>query len=416
MNMSKRTLLILSGGTEAVEGIRIAREMGLNVVVCDLNPNAPGRRLADWFICADIYNPIDVASKVLHFARRHRIDGVITIASDAVRSVAEVVELLALPGMSRYTAFVTTEKFVMKKVLARKGVPLPNFASVESVEELREKIGEFRRAVIKPVDSRGARGVIRVTPQDDLEDAFFRAVSHSPSGRLIMEEWLDGPQLSAEAVVVRGRLYPCGVADRNYSRLDETYPYVIEDGGETPSRFSPQMDGRIKDTLQAAAEAIGLEDGVIKADMVLQGDRPFIIEVASRLSGGFFSTITIPLVYGINIIGLAIQLALGMDVLPPERLRPRSFQANRFIFTGPGTVTRVVAPSEREIPDYVKYFHIGVKEGDNLEEITDHTKRRGSVLVCAATREEAIERAEHLIGSIHIDVDAHRRLNDTCEV
>ncbi len=419
MNLIERgekTLLILSGGTEAVEGIKIAKEMGLNVIVCDRNPDAPGRLLADWFICADIYNPIDVTSKVLHFARYHTIDGVMTIASDAVRSVAELTELLRLPGISKDTAFITTEKLVMKKVLSESGVPVPRFAGIQSVEELREKIEDFERAVIKPVDSRGARGVIRVTPQDNLEEAFHRAIRHSPSGRLIIEEWLNGPQISAEAVVVKGRVYLCGVADRNYSRLDETYPYVIEDGGETPSRFSPRIDESIKEVLQDVAGAIGLEDGVIKADIVLEEGVPVIIEVASRLSGGFFSTITIPLVYGINIIGMAVLLALGMEVTPPETLKLLSYQANRFIFTEAGTVTKILAPQEDELPDYVKYFSINAKEGDQLEPITDHTKRRGSVLVCADSREEAIERAELIINSIYIEVDTHRQLTDMCEV
>ncbi len=412
----KKTLLVLSGGVEAVEGIRIAKQMGLDVVVCDINPRAPGRALADWFICADIYNPVDVASKVLRFAKKRRIDGVITIASDAVRAVAEVAELLRLPGISRSTAFVTTDKFIMKKVLAQKGVPVPGFASVGSVDEIREKIRAFERAVIKPVDSRGARGVIRVTPQEDLEEAFSRAIRHSPSKRLIIEEWLDGAQISAEALVIRGRVYLCGIADRNYSRLKETYPYVIEDGGETPSRFSPRIDESIREVLQDTADAIEIEDGVIKADIVLREGSPVIIEVASRLSGGFFSTITIPLVYGINITGMAILLALGLKVTPPDKLRPVCYQANRFIFTGPGTVTKIIAPEVEELPDYVKHLNIGVKEGDQLEEITDHTKRRGSVLVCADSRKEAIERAELLIRKIRIEVDTAKTQTRMCRM
>jgi biotin carboxylase len=401
-----KTLLILSGGVEAVKGIEIAKTMGLTIVLVDGNPNAPGRVLADAFIEANIYDSAAVLSAVAAFEGKGKIDGVITVASDAVRSVAAVAEYLGLPGISKETAFLSTEKFEMKLRFKESSIPVPGFASIGSVDELIANGGRWAKAVLKPVDSRGARGVVRIDAETDLQWAYAYSCGFSPSKKLILEEWIAGPQLSTESLVVDGKTYLCGVADRNYTRLSEAYPYVIEDGGETPSRFSPAIDERLTKLLDSAARALGIENGVLKGDIVLneaEGNAPYIIEVATRLSGGFFSTITIPLVYGINIVEHAIALSLGLTPPLSESLTLLCCQANRFLFLKPGTVTSVDAPPEDSLPEYVKYFELNAAKGDVVSVIENHTERRGSVLVYGETRGEAVKRAESIIASIRVE-------------
>ena len=87
MGSLKKTLLILSGGIEAIEGIKIAKKMGLRTVVCDGNKNAPGKSYGDEFLVANIYDPYEIKNVVSEYSKKKSIDGVITIASDAVRSV-----------------------------------------------------------------------------------------------------------------------------------------------------------------------------------------------------------------------------------------------------------------------------------------------------------------------------------------
>ncbi|MBE9529359.1 MAG: ATP-grasp domain-containing protein [Proteobacteria bacterium] len=403
-----KTLLILSGGVEAIKGIEIAKAMGLKVVVVDGNPDAPGRVLADAFIEANIYDPSAVVRMIAAYEGREKVDGVITVASDAVRSVAAVAEFLGLPGISKETAFLSTEKFEMKLRFEESSIPVPGFVSIGSIDELIANVGRWPKAVLKPVDSRGARGVVRIGAEDDLQWAYAYSCGFSPSKRLILEEWIEGPQLSTESLVVDGKTYLCGVADRNYSRLPEAYPYVIEDGGETPSRFSPMIDEQLTKLLDSAANALGIESGVLKGDIVLneaEGNAPYIIEVATRLSGGFFSTITIPLVYEINIVERAILLSLGQLPPLPERLTPICFQANRFLFLPPGTVANVCGPETDQLPEYVKYFELNAAVGDVVPNIENHTMRRGSVLVNAETRGEAVTRAESIITSIEVEVE-----------
>src|SRR5579862_9737492 len=238
-----RTILIVGGGIEAVEGVRVAKEMGLRVVVLDRNPGAPARAGADAFVKADVYNGVEAAEAVRQFAVDQPVDGVIALAVDAPLTVAHIAAALKIPGPSIETAELATDKLRMKECFQRTGIPIPWFSAVRDADHLREIFAASKRPlVMKPVDSRGSRGVLRIDKTVDLGWAYEHSHSFSPSGQVMVEEWLDGPQISTESVIYDGRSALCGTGDRNYDRLAETFPYVVEDGGGCPSHLSPDLD------------------------------------------------------------------------------------------------------------------------------------------------------------------------------
>ena len=313
------------------------------------------------------------------------------MAADNPVSVAYVASFLSLVGPSRETAKLATDKLLMKSVFSRNGVSIPWFRAVQSPAEIKSILEERGDTyVLKPTDSRGSRGVVRVSKSSDVDYAWEFSRPYSVSGGMILEEWLEGPQLSTESLVWQGRSYLCGVADRNYNRLDSLFPHVVEDGGETPSRFSPEIDSSLDELITKAARAIGLENGTIKGDIVLTEKGPVVIEVAARLSGGYFATDTIPLVYDYPIVKEAIKIVLGeTPVLPNKPLQNRVFQANRFLFLAPGKVKSITGPSTED-PD-IAIFKIYVREGQIIPETTNHTQRGGMVL-CEIGRASCRER------------------------
>ena len=159
-----KTLLIVSGSVQAAAAAQRAKEMGLYVVVSDRNPQAPGFAFADSCIIADVYGPDESAAAAMRFSRKLRkIDGVICVAADAPMTVAAINERLGLPGISRKSAAMACDKLAMKAQFLAAGVPVPWFAEVATPQALtRVAIERGRNLVIKPVDSRGSRGVQRV--------------------------------------------------------------------------------------------------------------------------------------------------------------------------------------------------------------------------------------------------------------
>ncbi len=323
-----KNILIISGGVEALPIIESAREMGLRVVVSDADPSAPGFALAHESIVASTYD----AEETLRLARvsneGRRIDGVISAAADVPVTVAAVAEGLGLPGPSLSSARLASDKFLMKKVFKDMGVPVPWFALVKGAEELKTFIeAQDKPLVIKPVDSRGARGVVRLSNGVDPTWAYFEALKNSPSGRVMAEEWVDGEQLSTESVVAGGAVATPGLSDRNYEYIERYAPYVIENGGDLPARHWPGELSAIDRVILRVARAFGIDNWTIKGDIVMTGRGPVLIEAAPRLSGGYFCTHTIPISTGVNIVEAAILLGLGVKV-DLDEYRPAF---NRFV-------------------------------------------------------------------------------------
>ncbi|KIH75711.1 Biotin carboxylase [Geoalkalibacter ferrihydriticus] len=401
-----KTLWIVSGGAEAMPGIRRAKDMGLHVVVSDGSPKAPGALLADSFVLASTY---DVNATVKAAKRYHReqrpVDGVISVAADVPLTVASVAAALGLPGIPLETAQLAADKLAMKRRFAEKNIPIPWFQAVDSSEHLHELIRQRGfPLVIKPVDSRGARGVLRLSEKVDLDWAFQHARDNSPTGRVMVEEYLSGPQISTESLLLTGKAYTPGFSDRNYEFLECFSPYIIENGGEQPSALSPSDQETVKRCAEAAGRAMGIGAGIAKGDMVLTSEGPKVIEIAARLSGGWFSTDQIPLATGIDLVGAAISVALGGSP-SDEELTPRYRRgvAIRYFFPEPGIITAIHnIEKARQIPGVYKLdFFLG--PGEKVEPVTNHTKRCGYVITSGADRSEALSRAAEVIGTVRIE-------------
>ena len=403
--MSK-TLLMVGGGIEALPGIRMAKEMGLHVVVSDQNLDAPGFALADDRLIVDTY---DVPGTVEAAKRYHQnsrpLHGVICIASDVPHTVASVSQELGLPGIPLEAARLAMDKLAMKQKFIRDGVPVPWFSPVESIEHLREIVDrKGLPLVIKPVDSRGARGVLRLTAQVDLDWAYQLSRSHSPTQRVLVERFLPGPQISTETMMLDGEAFTPGFSDRNYEFLERFAPHVIENGGELPSHLPPTVQQDVQQVVKQTALSMGVRTGVVKGDIVVSNGEPYVIELAARLSGGYFCTHEIPLNTGVQFVEHAIRLSLGERV-HSSNLEPR-FQvgvAQRYLFHEPGCVVRVSNVEEAAKLPGVAFCDVKVGVGDIIQAIDSHPTRAGMVIATGGDRHDAIAKASAAIEAIHIE-------------
>lgn len=403
--MEKKTLLIVSGGIEAADAARRAKEMGHTVVVSDRDPHAPGFAFADSCLIADVYGPAETAAAAERYSRKiRRIDGVLCVAADAPVTAATVAQRLRLPGLPLHVAELACDKLAMKKAFRSAGVAAPWFAEVATPQELqRIAVERGRDLVIKPVDSRGSRGVQRVAQVSDLTAAFMLARSHSPSERVMVEQYLPGPQISTESIVMDGVCYTPGFSDRNYEYLERYAPFFIENGGDLPSHLPAAIQDKVKDLVGRAASALGVTCGTVKGDIVVHDGEPYVIELAARLSGGFFCTREIPLNTGVDFIGAAIRLALGETVSPGE-LTPRHQTAvvQRYAFPRPGTVTHVRGEDDARKIAGIAEVVVTARPGDVIAPAGDKRPSAAMVLATGQTREAALKAANDALALIEI--------------
>src|ERR1700742_885843 len=283
----------------------------------------------------------------------------------------------------------------MKERFSACGVPVPWFSAVETPQALqRIAIERGSDLVIKPADSRGSRGVQRVAQVEDLGKAFMLARSHSPTERVMVEKYLSGPQVSTESIVIGGGCFTPGFSDRNYEYLERYAPFFIENGGDLPSHLPQDIQAKVRDLVGRAASAMGITDGTVKGDIVVHNGEPYVIELAARLSGGFFCTREIPLNTGVDFIGAAIRIALGESVGEEEMTPKHSVPVvQRYAFPKPGTVTAVLGAEEARHMPGIAELVITARLGDVIPPAGDKRPSGAMVLATGADRNAALEAA-----------------------
>jgi len=403
---SGKTLLIVSGGIEAADAAKRAKDMGHMVVVSDIDHNAPGFAFADSCLIADVYGPEETAAAAERYNRKIRkIDGVLCVAADAPITAAKVAERLGLPGLPVHVAELACDKLAMKKCFRAAGVAVPWFQEVATPQELqRIAVERGRDLVIKPVDSRGSRGVQRVAQVQDLAKAFVLAQSYSPTQRVMVEQYLDGPQVSTESLVTGGHCFTPGFSDRNYEFLERYAPFFIENGGDLPSHLPAETQAKVRDLVARAASAMGVREGTVKGDIVVHAGEPYMIELAARLSGGFFCTREIPLNTGVDFIGAAIRIALGENVAE-EDITPKHFTPviQRYAFPKPGTVRTIHGAEEARRVAGIAELVITARPGDVIPPAGDKRPSGAMVLATGKSRDAALKAANDALGLIRIE-------------
>ena len=124
-----KKLMILGASILQVPAIEKAKSMGLTVIAVDMNPDAVGFKIPG--VMKEMISTIDTPA-ILEAAKRHQIDGIMTLASDMpMQSVAAVSHEMGLVGISQDTALKATNKAFMRDALKGAGVPIPLYYRVK---------------------------------------------------------------------------------------------------------------------------------------------------------------------------------------------------------------------------------------------------------------------------------------------
>jgi biotin carboxylase len=389
--------MILGAGIMQVPGIRIAKNKGWQVIVVDGNPSAMARGQGDVFEVVDLKDRDGLLALAQRYAAAGGLDGIFTAGTDFSTSVAWVAEKLGLPGITYATAMRATDKCLMRKAFQDAAAPSPNFAcwAGEGDPAALRGPGLDFPLVVKPVDNMGARGVRRVDTVEALRDACGAARALSRSSRVIVEEFMEGPELSLDAIVYRGGITVCGIADRHISFP----PAFVEIGHTMPTELGAADVRRIEDAFAAGIRAIGIDNGAAKGDMKLTPRGPMIGEIAARLSGGYMSGWTFPFSSGVEVTAAAMNIAVGE---PPGDLLPRFNRtcAERGIISIPGTVRGVEGEeTARRVPGVREVF-LRVSAGDEAQFPANNVQKCGNVIGVGEDRDQAIAAARQGIAAL----------------
>ncbi|MBN1687438.1 MAG: ATP-grasp domain-containing protein, partial [Spirochaetales bacterium] len=201
------------------------------------------------------------------------------------------------------------------------------------------------------------------------------------------EEYIDGPEYSLDAIVYRGDMTLCGIADRHICFP----PYFVEMGHTMPADVREEDRKRVIDLFSSGIQALGIDNGAAKGDIKLSPDGPVIGEIAARLSGGYMSGWTYPYASGIRVTEAAMRIAVG---LPPGPLEPVKFHtaAERAFISIPGIVQSV--EPELTTDDRIRDIFYRVKPGDPVTFPSNNVEKCGNVIAVDNERRGAVSIAE----------------------
>jgi biotin carboxylase len=394
------TIFILGAGVMQLPAIRAAKELGWKVAVADANAQAPGAAMADRFLPVDLKDREALAAAAKGIEAEFGLDGVFTSGTDFSASVAYVAQELSLPGIPLETALRASDKLKMRSALAEAGVPSPRFVAALSPDDPSiAKAGLGFPLVVKPADSMGARGCRAVRSRPELEAAIAAALPFSRSGRAIVEEYIEGPEFSIDALVDGDDIRIRGFADRHIF-FD---PYFVELGHTMPSSASEEIKAEVLRVFRAAVRAVGIRLGAAKGDMKYCPSRgtATVGEIAARLSGGYMSGWTYPYASGIDLTTQALLLAVGRG-LGPEPEDRRWVSAERAFISIPGTVASIEGEAQAEREPYVKNIFLRAAPGSKVAFPSNNVEKCGNVISQAPTREEAVSAAESAARALRV--------------
>lgn len=410
--MSSKRILILGAGFLQGVAIRSAKKKGWQVIAVDANPQA---------VCAseaDRFEPIDLKDRIalVNFAKSLQaeggLDGVFTAATDFSASVAAVAEACGLPGHTFEAALNASDKVRMRTRFAEAGIPSPRYIGINAgntaqARALLERAGIAFPLVVKPADNMGARGCRTVHRPAELDAAVAEAVRYSRTGTAIVEEYMDGPEFSIEALVYDGEFHLTGLADRHIFFP----PYFIEMGHTIPSCCTPSDADKVITVFQKGIAALGLTHGVAKGDIKLTSRGAMVGEIAGRLSGGYMSGWTFPYSSGLDLTAAALDLAVGERPLSLD-CPNRKIAAERAWISIPGTVAAMYGLDWAQKVPYVRDIFPRAGVGDRVTFPRNNVEKCGNVLAAATDRQTAASAAERACASIVIRLEPDQKETD----
>lgn len=386
--------MIVGASILQLPAILKAKEMGLHVAVVDYNPKAIGIPYADKYYNASTMDE----DAVLAAAEDYQPDGIMTLATDMpMRGVAKTSDKLGLHSISYETAVKATDKYDMIKAFKEHDVPSPWFFVVDTIDDLKTHEADVSfPCIIKPTDNAGSHGVAKVYSFQELLDNYEYAHSCSRHGKVIVEEFLEGPEVSVEVMVVNGVVNILQITDK----ITTEAPHFVEMGHTQPSRLPVLTQEAIRDVAVAACKAIGIDKGPAHVEMRVTKRGPVMIELGARMGGDNITTHLVPLSTGIDMVCSSIKVALGDD--PDIEPTLHCGSAIRYFEVPFGTVKAIENNEEASRVPGVKQITFTKEVGEDSTPIHCSNDRIGFVIAQGKTAEDAVKACEEAMRVIKI--------------
>lgn len=399
------TVLIVAphGSYRTQAFIAAAGRIGVNTLIASQGKHSVVSAYAQG-IHIDFRTPDAALQALLHAAQQHDIAGVIGTDDGSTELAAQLAQQLRLPHNDPAAVRLARRKDLARAQLARHGVNKPAHQLLDLQAPLLAQRMLDYPVVIKPLALSASQGVIRADDDTQFIAAVTR-VQHllqalpdlEPHTRryVLLEQFVPGAEIAVEGMLCAGRLHILAVFDKpdplEGPFFEETY-YI------TPSRLLAAQLDDVSKVIQAACDAYGLREGPVHAELRINAQGVFVLEVAARTIGGMCGRL-LRFGTGYSLEELVLAHATGRAL--PAGGDDGAAGVLMIPIPQAGILKRIEGLLDTQRVPFIEDIDIQIREGHELVPLPEGNSYLGFIFARAPTPQQAEQALR----------DAHARLN-----
>lgn len=386
--------LVLAGGFPQIALIKELKSRGIETLLADWGSNPVAKEYADKFYQV---STLDVEA-IKSMAINENVDFLITACTDqALLTVAKVSEELKLPCYIDYkTALNVTNKAYMKKVFIKNDISTAKYVIMGKLDLKQLKELPFP-LIVKPVDCNSSKGVKKVENIEELELAFAEAVSFSRTKTAIIEQYIDGPEISVDVYVENGKAHVLCIS--NNDKISDKDKFIIF-RGRCPARETEKIREQIETIAQQIADAFNLKNSPMLIQLITDGEKAYVLEFSARTGGGT-KFLRIKTLTEFDVIKAVVDLTLG-QVPHVEEIKNKIFLADEFIYCNNGIFDHLEGFDELKANGTIRDYYLFKNKGAVLGGVNSSGDRIAGFTIVAETLENLIEKHNKVAGRIKV--------------
>lgn len=317
---------------------------------------------------------------ILLFAEEVKPDAVVSDQCDYSHlAQAMIAERFNLPGPSIKTAMISSNKWLQRSKALESGLKIPAFQMVSSFEEAESfsKKQGFP-LIVKPVDNRGSFGVSKVKSEADLKKAFLHAFVNSNSRFVIIEQFIEGFEITIDGYVFNGEPCSLSLARKSHVNSETRVAVDIKYPGEMPT----ELYNKAMRNNELVTKSLGYHFGMIHSEYIVEEHSQdiYLVESANRGGGVYTSEIIVPAVSGVDLLETLLNDVLGLPTIAlPKQIKSNEVILKFFTFA-PGKVETINGLDLlKEDPSLLR-FRLAINPGDTIYPISNDSNRHGFII------------------------------------
>lgn len=392
-------ILVLAGGFDQIALIQELKKNENRILLADYYENPPAKKYADQFFRISTLDEKAIYELALH----EKVDLITTACTDqALLTVARVSERLKLPCyISAEKALTVTNKYYMKQIFDQNNVRTAKFCVLCESNRTGKQTAEIKKfpVIVKPCDCNSSKGVKKVNDEIELADALHTAYELTRSKKVIVEEYIQGVEISIDAWVNNNKSIILSTSEtrkieeneNSFTICSSVYPIVVSD----------IQKKNIENEVQKITNAFDIENGPLLVQAIITEKDVYIVEFSMRMGGGTKYRL-IEYMSHVDIMKKYVEFILTGNVVPMESRKSEKYYELDYLYSNNGIIVEIKGLEKIVRCGYAKEIYTYKEKGCFITNKETSSDRVLGVLIEGKSLKEIKEKQRRILSIIRI--------------